>query len=123
MAARNDNPDHLAAVAEVAKERGCIGPFPCGRDIPEFGGSDAPCDCEDIAIGRDVLKYATREWRVIIRRPGVDGEGVSYISRGQDEEAIARRFFEADVREYAKSEPSASVVLQSRLLLPWDDVE
>jgi hypothetical protein len=62
-----------------------------------------------------------REWRVVIRRPGVQGEGISYVSRGQDEEAIARRFFKADVREYAKDEPSATVVLQSRVIRPWVD--
>lgn len=47
---RNDDPEHIAAVTKVAEARGCIGPFPCGRDIPEFGGRDAECDCETIAI-------------------------------------------------------------------------
>jgi hypothetical protein len=45
---RNDDPEHIAAVTAIAESRGCIGPFPCGRDIPEFGGRDAACDCEDM---------------------------------------------------------------------------
>lgn len=46
---RNDTPEHIAAVAQVAAERGCDWPgHPCGRDIPEFNGRDAECDCEMI---------------------------------------------------------------------------
>lgn len=41
--------DHVLAVTRIAESRGCIGPYPCGRAIPEFGGRDAACDCEQIA--------------------------------------------------------------------------
>lgn len=50
-AARNDDPAHIALVTAIAEKRGCIGPFPCGRDIPEFVG-DAQCDCESEAETR-----------------------------------------------------------------------
>jgi hypothetical protein len=42
--------DHVEAVARIAEARGCIGPYPCGRAIPEFGDRDAPCRCEQIAL-------------------------------------------------------------------------
>jgi hypothetical protein len=46
---RNDDPEHIAAVAKVAEKRGCDWPgHPCGRDIPEFNGRDAECVCETI---------------------------------------------------------------------------
>lgn len=44
------NSDHVQAVTRIAESRGCIGPYPCGRAIPEFGGRDAACDCEQIAL-------------------------------------------------------------------------
>lgn len=46
------NSDHVLAVTRVAEVRGCIGPYPCGRAIPEFGGRDGACDCEQKVLGR-----------------------------------------------------------------------
>lgn len=46
---RNNDPKHIALVAAIAEKRACIGPVPCGRGIPEFGGRDAACDCETTA--------------------------------------------------------------------------
>jgi len=61
-----------------------------------------------------------REWRVVVRRPGVEGQGVTYRGPYESE---ARRFYASDTREYAKDEPSATVVLQSRIVQPWIDEE
>jgi hypothetical protein len=38
-----------AALVRIAQARGCVGPYPCGRAIPEFGGRDAACECERLA--------------------------------------------------------------------------
>lgn len=48
-ASRNDDPEHIAAVAKMAEAHGCDWPgYPCGRGIPEFNGRDAECLCETL---------------------------------------------------------------------------
>lgn len=54
------HPEHVAdayeqavtdLIAAVGRERGCIGPYPCGVGAGG-NGDDLPCDCEAIAMTR-----------------------------------------------------------------------
>lgn len=72
---RNDDPKHLALVTAIAEKRGCIGPFPCGRGIPEFGGRDAACDCEAAAIERESYRPVMGNGGPCISCDGNDGYG------------------------------------------------
>lgn len=56
------------------------------------------------------------EWRVIITRPGVNGEGVSYHG---DSEVLARSVFHRETLHYIESESSAAVELQRRSIGSW----
>lgn len=73
---RNDDPSHIAAVAAIAEKRGCDWPgHPCGRDIPEFNGRDAECQCETIANRKRDDKPAMGDGGPCMSCGGNDGYG------------------------------------------------
>lgn len=110
-ASRNDDPAHIALVAAITEKRGCDWPGkPCGRDIPEFGGRDAACDCEIIATEREGFRSAMGEGGPCMSCGGNDGYGPAphhipdcYFAGQEDVQSVG---CEACGRLYAAPEPN-----------------
>lgn len=56
------------AIAEQARRRGCVGPYPCGRGAGA-NGVDLPCDCEALAAEFGTGTYCIA---IVYRCPSCD---------------------------------------------------